>query len=126
MRGGAPTATAVRTSWSLKTLQEQMIIATAQARFRTWRRGPGEKPLRVRPTRPSLPIMLHALVEVRPIGLTASFGAAIDTRCCIPPAATTRRISNRRVDFLPLRPSVVRRITFRAWRSRRTPVAKCA
>jgi hypothetical protein len=45
--------------------------------------------------------MLHALVEVRPIGFDRT---EIDTRCCIRPAATTRRISNRRVGFLPLRP----------------------
>jgi hypothetical protein len=35
VRGRAPTTTAVRISWSLKTLQEQMIIETAQTSFRT-------------------------------------------------------------------------------------------
>jgi hypothetical protein len=30
VRGGAPVAIAVRTAWSLSTLQEQMIIETAQ------------------------------------------------------------------------------------------------
>jgi hypothetical protein len=31
VRGGAPADIAIRTSWSLTTLQEQMIIETAQS-----------------------------------------------------------------------------------------------